>query len=90
MDWCSHQFHNYQNQTSFDVPDYIKKRLRNFHIPGHSEILVYAFHHSGLFDKNFLRDIFDTVKQRDTINDVFSKLKSNLDNFVPVKLSPLS
>ena len=85
---CTNQFFKYKDTKSFDVPSYIKKRLGNFHIPGHSEILVYAFHNSKIVDKKILRDIFDTDTQKSTINGIFAKLKLNLENFVPVKLGP--
>jgi len=84
----SHYFSHYQRSKEGFVPEFVTKRMRNHHIPGHSEIMVYAFHNHGLFDKNFLRKIYDPESQKATISKVFSTLIEDLTVAKPISLSP--
>jgi hypothetical protein len=70
-------------------PSFLQKRLNNLHLPGHSEILSYAFHNSGICSKHKIRAAFDHDVLRQKSSDSFSKLLKNLNTFKELKFSPL-
>jgi len=65
------------------------KRLLNLHLPGHSEIISYAFHNSGICSKHKIRDAFDHDKLKEDTLNVFTKLSYNLQIFKELKFNPL-
>jgi hypothetical protein len=75
--------------TGVVPPLHIRKRLNNLFLPGHSEILTYAFHHSGLCSKHKIRAAFDHDVLRRKSSDSFSKLIDNLNTFKELKFNPL-
>jgi len=86
--FCSKYYHKYKLSKGVIPPAFLRKRLANLHLPGHSEILVYAFHHAKLIDKNDIREEFDHDSLRKRSKEMFSKLSENLSKFVPLRFCP--
>jgi glycerate kinase len=68
----------------------MKVRLKNYHLPGHSEIITYALHNANIIHKNDVRDTFSVSNMKGTIDEVFKNLKHNLTQFVPIRFSPVT
>jgi hypothetical protein len=87
-DFCSKEFFRYQQMSGVIPPEYVCKRLRNHHLPGHSEILTYAFHNQGIVSKSKIRACFDHDTLLSETKLTFAKLKENLNTFIPIKVTP--
>jgi hypothetical protein len=77
LSFCKRSVDKFQKQRIYEVPDVVKKRLDNYHLPGHFEPLVYLFHHAGLIDKNDLRSKYDKDLLLKDAKDALLKAKDD-------------